>query len=101
MRKVVLSAVAAVGLAIVGTFVVTHPTAAVRQADAAPVATCTMPHGQPAMADAGHGNRPQRVLVAGNGQPGLAHSLLVSDERDSGARPQAVMASDVQQVPPC
>ena len=87
MRKIVLSGVAAIGLLVVGTIVVTHPTSAIRQADAEAVATCTMPHGQAAMADAGNGNRPQRVLVSG--------------EQDSSAKPQAAPSSAATQVPPC
>lgn len=87
MRKIVLSGVAAIGLLAVGTIVVTHPTSAVRQADAAPVVTCAVPHGRMAMADAGNGNRPQRVLVSG--------------ERDDGARPHAAPEAEATQVPPC
>ncbi len=87
MRKTVLSGVAAIGLLVVGTIVVTHPTSAIRQADAEPVLSCAAPHGQMAMADAGNPNRPQRVLVSG--------------EQDDGARPHAAPAAEASQVPPC
>jgi hypothetical protein len=87
MRKIVLSGVAAIGFLVVGTIVVTHPTSAIRQADAETVVTCAAPHAHAAMADAGNGNRPQRVLVSG--------------EQDNGAEPRPAPTPEVTQVPPC